>query len=124
MYRYSYFPFEDDVKHLESFQLVQEKEQPVPSLTVHFGTRVLAFAAGRSVVFREKCVELWFSVIAKYLAIPSAKVSRQLNSGPDSAYFFMLLICDIASVSVLAKDKGIIKTLRRGKSWGFRNDLY
>lgn len=44
------------MKHLESFQLVQEKEQPVPSLTVHFGTRVLAFAAGSSVVFREKHV--------------------------------------------------------------------
>lgn len=112
------------MKHLESFQLVQEKEQPVPSLTVHFGTRVLAFAAGSSVVFREKCAGWWFSVIAKYLAIPSTKVSEQLNSGPDSAYFFMLLNWDIANVSVLAKDKGIIKTLRRGRSWGFRNCLY
>lgn len=44
------------MKHLESFQLVPEKEQRVLSLTVHFGTRVLAFAAGSSVVFREKCV--------------------------------------------------------------------
>lgn len=44
------------MKHLESFQLVQEKEQRVLSLTVLFGTRVLAFAAGSSVVFREKCV--------------------------------------------------------------------
>lgn len=37
---------------------------------------------------------------AKYLAIPSTKVSGQLNSGPDSAYFFMLLIWDIANVCV------------------------
>lgn len=111
------------MKHLESFQLVQEKEQPVLSLTVHLGTRVLAFAAGSSVVFREKCVGWWFSVIAKYPAISSVEVSRQLNSGPDSAYFFMLLICGIANVSVLAKNKGIIKTLRRGRSWGFRNCL-
>lgn len=75
------------MKHLESFQLVQEKEQPVPSLTVHFGTTVLAFAAGSSVVFREKRVGWCFSVIAKYLAMPSTKVARQLNSGLDSLIF-------------------------------------
>lgn len=44
------------MKHLEYSQLVQEKDQPVPPLTVHFGTRVLAFMADSSVLFRKKCV--------------------------------------------------------------------
>lgn len=44
------------MKHLESSQLVREKDQPVLPLTVHFGTRVLVFVAGSSVLFRKKHV--------------------------------------------------------------------
>ena len=64
------------MKHLESSQLVREKDQPVPPLTVHFGSRVLAFVAGSSVVFRKKRVGWWVCVITNYLAIPSTKVSE------------------------------------------------
>lgn len=61
---------------MESSWLVWEKDQPVPPLTVCFGTRVLAFVAGSLVVFRKRRVGRWFCVMTNYLAIPSAKASE------------------------------------------------